>query len=203
MKRKDGYVELCSVAKVISGAPANLYNKQWQEGASSYQMLTGSSVSAENGIEVGELQTAWIRPYKDLTRYQLEMGDVVILARGTAIRPGLVSSEVEQLKPLASANFLIIRCDRDKLQPEYLMSYLTTSQGESALKSLANGSAIQSVSATSINSLYLPLPPLSVQAQIAELYRANKQAYAATVALADQQKKLANAKIAHMIWGVK
>lgn len=203
MNNKDTYIELSSCAKVIAGAPATLYSKEKEDGALSYQMLTGSSVTAENGIDASELQTAWIRSHKDLNRYQLEMGDVVVLARGSAIRPGLVSSEIEQLKPLASANFLIIRCDRDKLQPEYLMSYLTTSQGEEALKSLANGTAIQSVSAASINGLLLPLPPRSTQIQIAELYRANKQAYAATIALAEQQKIIANAKIAHMIWGIK
>lgn len=201
MNNKDTYIDLSSCAKVIAGAPATLYSREKEETSASYKMLTGSSVTVENGIDVNELQTAWVNLGKDVSRYQVETGDVVVLARGSAIRPGLISPDIETLKAVASANFLIIRCDRDKLQPEYLMSYLTTSQGEEALKSLANGTAIQSISAASINGLLLPLPPLSIQSQIAELYRANKQAYAATIALAEQQKVIANAKIAHMIWG--
>ncbi len=203
MNNISTYVNLENCAKVIAGAPATLYSKEKEDGALSFQMLTGSSITAQNGIDASELQIAWIRSYKDLNRYLLKTGDVVVLARGSAIRPGLVSEEIEKLKPLASANFLIIRCDRDRLQPEYLMSYLTTPQGEEALKSLANGTAIQSISAASINSLSLPLLSVSIQDQVAELYRANKQAYAATLALAEQQKVIANAKIAHMIWGGK
>lgn len=200
MKNIDTVVKLGEVVKVLAGATNAIYTKEPSDSGIKFSLLSGTAVTAEGTVDVKALESAWVEQNKDISRYLLEANDVVLLARGSAIRAALVNPEVAAKKVIASANFLIIRTDASRLKATVLMAYLNSPKGNAALMAQNKGSVIQSISASSLMDLSLPLLSLLAQKEIDELYQASTQAYQATIALAEQQKILANAHITNLMW---
>lgn len=200
MKNSDTLVKLGDMVKVIPGATNTTYAKEASDTSTEFGLLIGSAVTAEGTVNLAALEPVWVEPGKDISRYLLQEGDVVLLARGSAIRAALVSTEVAAAKVIASANFLIIRTDARRIKPTVLLAYLNSPQGSAALIAQSSGAVIQSVSASSLAELNIPLPDMLAQNEIDELYQASTEAYRATLALAEQQKVLANARIANLMW---
>jgi restriction endonuclease S subunit len=202
MKDSKTMTALGSVARVIAGAASSVY-KDAIDGSKEFLLLSGTSITAENTIDIECLQKGWVAEGKNISHLLLQEDDVVLLARGSAIRAALVKKEVAEKAILTSANFLIIRTNKLLLKAAVLVVYFNSQQGQAALKALNKGSVIQSISASSISELVLPVPNMEVQEQIVELYEVSNETYAATLALAEQQKKLANAHMINWLWGLK
>ena len=200
MNTTDTLIKLSDVGKVLTGATNSTYTKEASDTNKEFNLLTGTAVTSEGTINLAALETVWIEQDKDISRYLLKVGDVVLLARGSAIRAALVSQEVASTKVIASANFLIIRTDTSRIKPTVLLAYLNSPQGSSAIVAQSSGAVIQSVSASSLADFRIPLPNLNRQNEIDELYQASTEAYRATLALAEQQKVVANARIANLMW---
>lgn len=115
-------------------------------------------------------------------------GDILIAARGTVLRTGLVGPE--QAGALASANLLVVRTRPDCLLPEMLAAYLRTSKAMGELQELARSSSGQlSLSVQRLGTWSVPVPPLATQKRIAALQRAF-QAYDVASRSAMQEYRL-------------
>ena len=193
-------VKLSDVSKVLAGATNSSYAKEASENNKRFSLLTGTAVTSEGTVNLAALEPVWVEQGKDISRYLLQAGDVVLLARGSAIRAALVSPDVAATDVIASANFLIIRTDASRIKATVLLAYLNSPQGSAALIAQSSGAVIQSVSASSLAGLNIPLPDMLAQDEIDELYQASTEAYRATLALAEQQKVLANARIVNLMW---
>lgn len=200
MNTIDTLVKLSDVSKVLTGATNSTYTKEASDTNKEFNLLTGTAVTSEGTINLAALETVWIEQDKDISRYLLKVGDVVLLARGSAIRAALVSQEIASTEVIASANFLIIRTDASRMKPSVLLAYLNSPQGSAAIVAQSSGAVIQSVSASNLADFRIPLPNLVTQNEIDELYQASTEAYRATLALAEQQKVVANARIANLMW---
>lgn len=200
MNNADTLVKLGDMAKLIPGATNTTYVREASGTTTKFSLLIGAAVTAEGTVNLAALESVWVEQGKDVLRYLLQAGDVVLLARGSAIRAAIVSPEVAAAKVIASANFLIIRTDTSLIKPTVLLAYLNSPQGSAALMAQGSGAVIQSVSASSLAGLNIPLPNMLVQNEIDELYQASTGAYRATLALAEQQKVVANARIVNLMW---
>ncbi len=191
--------QLSSLAKITTGLTNSAYSKEAIEGGNKHLLLSGVSVKSDGTLNVSKLIEVWGQPDKDLTRFLVQEGDVVLLAKGSSLKAVYINKQYAGMSILASANFIIIRLDTEKLHGEVLTAYLNSELGQLALQSIQKGAVIQSITASALRGLEVPVPSKSVQSSIINLFQTGREAYNATIALAEQQKQTVEAKIINLM----
>ena len=192
---------LCN--ELTTGATNALFEKNESNSEGAMRLLTGSSVNLNGEIIDQQLSEIIIKEGKDIQRFLLKEGDVVLLAKGNSIKAGYVTKAIADLNVIASANFILLRPNNNELLGEVLVAYFNSSVGQSQLDMISTGAIITNISLSSIKKLVIELPGLNKQNEIAELFHASNQAYQSTLNLAEQQKKVATAYITQLIKGAK
>lgn len=187
--------------ELTTGATNALFEKSDYQDENTVHLLTGSSLNLNGEIVEQQLSNVTIKEGKDIQRFQLQKGDVVLLAKGNSIRAGYVTAKVANLNVIASANFILLRPNQDKLVGEVLVAYFNSPAGQNLLDATSTGAAIKNISLSNIKKLEIELPILEKQQEIAELFHASNQAYQSTINLALQQKKVATACISQLMKG--
>jgi restriction endonuclease S subunit len=187
--------------ELTTGATNTLFEKSEQQDRSGVQLLTGSSLNLNGEIVEQQLTAIKVKEGKNIQRFQLQEGDVVLLAKGNSIRAGYVTAKIANLNVIASANFILLRPNKDKLVGEVLVAYLNSTSGQNRLNAISTGAAIQNVSLSNLKKEEIELPALEKQYEIAELFHASNQAYKSTIDLANQQNKAATACINQLMKG--
>ncbi|WP_042146289.1 MULTISPECIES: restriction endonuclease subunit S [unclassified Pseudoalteromonas] len=187
--------------ELTTGATNALFEKSDQQDENTAYLLTGSSLNLNGEIVEQQLNKVTIKEGKDVQRFQLKEGDVVLLAKGNSIRAGYVTDKVANLNVIASANFILLRPNQAELISEVIVAYFNSPEGQSKLDAISTGASIKNISLASIKKLEINLPPLTKQHEIAELFHASNQAYQSTINLAAQQKKVATACISQLMRG--
>lgn len=190
---------LCN--ELTTGATNALFEKSENDSEGTMRLLTGSSVNLNGEIVEQQLSSVTIAEGKSMQRFLLQAGDVVLLAKGNSIRAGYVTEQIAKLNVIASANFIVLRPNKNVLLGEMLVAYFNSPAGQSVLDAASTGAAIKNINLANIRKMEIELPSLSKQREIAELFHASNQAYNATLNLAEQQKKVAMACISQLIKG--
>ncbi|WP_031568243.1 restriction endonuclease subunit S [Rheinheimera texasensis] len=190
---------LCN--ELTTGATNALFEKSESSSEGTMLLLTGSSVNQNGEIVEQQLSQIEIAEGKGIQRFLLQEGDVVLLAKGNSIRAGYVTEQIAKLNVIASANFIVLRPNKNELLGEVLVAYFNSPVGQSVLEAASTGAAIKNINLSNIRKLEIELPSLSKQHEIAELFHASNQAYSATINLAEQQKKVAVACIDQLMKG--
>lgn len=190
---------LGQVTQLIPGAARGAYSDNISNDSDLGYVLKGNSLDTDGGIYTEAMNQVSIVAARNTDRYILQEGDVVVLARGSAIRAGFVTKEVAARKVIASANFIIIRPNKEIIQGEVIAAYLNSTLGRQQLQGLSKGAAIQHIPMSSLRELQIPVPTIEIQKTIADIFYANREAYQATLALAEQQKRTANASILNLM----
>ncbi len=199
MKNDNQKHSLNQVAQLIPGAARGAYSDEVSNNSDLAYVLKGNGLDADGGIHADAMSRVSIAAARNADRYILQEGDVVVLARGSAIRAGFVTNEVADKKVMASANFIIIRPNKEIIQGEVIAAYLNSTLGKQQLQSLSKGAAIQHIPISSLRDLEIPIPAMQLQKTITDIFYANREAYQATLALAEQQKRTANASILNLM----
>lgn len=192
---------LCN--ELTTGATNTLFEKNENNVEGALRLLTGSSVNLNGEIIEQQLSQVTIKEGKDIQRFLLKEGDVVLLAKGNSIKAGYVTKAIAELNVIASANFILLRPNNNELLGEVLVAYFNSPVGQSQLGTISTGAIITNISLSSIKKLVIELPELNKQNEIAELFHASNQAYQSTLNLAEQQKKVSTAYITQLIKGAK
>lgn len=187
--------------ELTTGATNALFEKNENNAEGALYLLTGSSVSLNGEIIEQQLGQVTIKEGKDIQRFLLQEGDVVLLAKGNSIKAGYVTKAIAKLNVIASANFILLRPNNNQLLGEVLVAYFNSSVGQSMLDAMSTGAAIKNINLSNIKKMEIELPELSKQHEIAEIFNASNQAYQATIKLAEQQKKVAKACISQLMKG--
>ncbi|MFJ1824860.1 N-6 DNA methylase [Streptomyces sp. NPDC088178] len=105
---------------------------------------------------------------RSLARFRLSPGDILCVRSGAQMPPALV--EPAQDGWLCSTNLLRLRSldsgGEPLVLPGYLLAYLSLPETMQWLRECARGTAVPSLSATTLALLPVPLPPLSRQRRI-------------------------------------
>lgn len=184
-----------------TGATNALFKKGAQNTEGALHLLTGSSLNKNGEIIQQQLGTVTLKEGKDVQRFLLKEGDVVLLAKGNSIRAGYIKASIAKLNVIASANFILLRPRNNELLGEVLVAFFNSPEGQSLLDATSTGATIKNISLSNIKKLKIALPELSKQHEIAELFHASNQAYQSTINLAEQQKKVASACISQLMKG--
>lgn len=114
----------------------------------------------------------YIDTIQDYKKYQVELGDVLLAAKGTQTKAALVTEEYP-FPLLADQNILVLRPKKDKINGYYLNALLNSVLGEKILKSAQIGDMIVSISPNKIRETKIPIIPMDKQEELAKLYAVN------------------------------
>jgi type I restriction enzyme S subunit len=154
--------ELCSV--VTKGTtPTSLGMKFEDEGVPflRIQNLSGSSVHLKDILYISE------DTHNALNRSKIMPGDFLITIAGTIGRVAIVPDDF----PEANCNqaVAILRFDKSKLLPRYLLHWLTTNDALRQISGKKVTATISNLSLGQIKELEIPLPPLDEQKRSAAI----------------------------------
>ena len=122
---------------------------------------------------------------RKVSNYLLQEGDVVLPARGTAIRTAVFH---EQGYPcIASSNLIVIRPNPKMLDSVYLKIFLDSPIGNTMISSAQQGAGVMNISYKDLRVLEVPIPPMETQQAVTKEYLEELQNYRETVAAAERR----------------
>lgn len=122
---------------------------------------------------------------RKVTNYLLQDGDLLIPARGTAIRVAIFK---EQPYPcIASSNVIVIRSTDESLSTTFLKLFFDSPLGRKMLISRQQGTAVMNISYKELNHIEIPLPSIEEQKSIAEEYEKELEAYKKAIQAAESR----------------
>lgn len=187
------------VSTIISGVANNSYTDLEIHESQQVYLLKGNDLDQNGFISLQSMEQVYLSNPQKFSHYILESGDVVVLARGSAIRAGFVTKEIVSVGVIASANFIVLRSKKAEIKGEVITAYLNSEVGREHLLTLSKGAVIQHIPASNLKSMEIPVPSLDIQDKICEIFYATHEAYQAALELAEQQKRTANALILNLM----
>lgn len=124
---------------------------------------------------------------RKVANYLLQEGDVLLPARGTAIRTAIFHRQ--KYPCIASSNVIVIRPDAKLLDGLYLKIFLDSPLGNKMISGAQQGTAVMNISYRDLNILEIPVPPLEEQQRAAAEYVEELKKYKETVAAAEERWK--------------
>ena len=124
---------------------------------------------------------------RKVSNYLLQEGDVLLPARGTAIRTAVFHHQ--SYPCIASSNVIVIRPDARLLDSTYLKIFLDSPIGNKLISGAQQGMTVMNISYKDLNILEIPLPVMEKQKTTAEEYRAELKKYTETISVAEKRWK--------------
>ncbi len=178
--------ELGTVASIFRGKAVSRKDANGNIGVVNISNIGEYSVdySALDHIEEEERKVA---------NYLLKSGDLLIPARGTAIRTAIFE---EQSYPcIASSNVVVIRAKDESLSTIFLKLFLDSPLGRKMLMSRQQGIAVMNISYKELNNIEIPLPSIEEQKSIAVEYMSELNAYQSAIQAAEDRWMSALARL--------
>lgn len=106
--------------------------------------------------------------FNEMQRFQVQTNDLIISCSGTVGKVSIINEE--DPKGIISQALLLLRVNTDKILPEYLRFFFTSSEGYNAIVSRSSGSVQVNISKRDvIEQIPLCLPTLSIQKKIVDI----------------------------------
>lgn len=106
--------------------------------------------------------------FNEMQRFQVQTNDLIISCSGTVGKVSIINEE--DPKGIISQALLLLRVNTDKILPEYLRFFFTSSEGYNAIVSRSSGSVQVNISKRNvIEQIPLCLPTLSIQKKIVDI----------------------------------
>lgn len=122
---------------------------------------------------------------RKVANYLLREGDVLLPARGTAIRTAVFHTQ--SYPCIASSNVIVIRPDAKMLDSTYLKVFLDSPIGNKLISGAQQGMTVMNISYKDLNVLEIPIPVMEQQKEVAEEYTEELKRYKDTVAAAEER----------------
>ena len=122
---------------------------------------------------------------RKVNNYLLKNGDLLIPARGTAIRVAIFQ---EQPYPcIASSNVIVIRATDVSLSTTYLKLFFDSPLGRKMLVTRQQGTTVMNISYKELNNLEIPLPSIEEQREMAYTYTKELKIYKDAIEAAENR----------------
>ena len=129
---------------------------------------------------------------RNVLKYELAEGDVLVTNRGTAIRAGVFEKQDKVCIP--SANLTAIR-PKEALNGKYLSIFIESPVGQTLLKSIQRGATILNINHKDLCELMIPLPSLELQEKIVKEYEREAELYRKITKEAQERWEAARIKL--------
>lgn len=126
----------------------------------------------DHKIDFDNLITLNNENYK-YSRYEIKHGDVIVTTRSTQIR--ILAAEIRDrsIPLVASGTMIVIRLDKNKMDPYFLKAYLDSELGKHQLKAITKkqSSNLSMLTITDLKSLKIPRLTIEEQHRIGKIYK--------------------------------
>jgi Type I restriction modification DNA specificity domain len=191
-------IRLGDVAAVFAGIGVSREDTLERSGEK-LPMIGVRDIGDDAVAPISMLDTVGFARTEKADAYRVQIGDVVVTGRGTALKFGLVSLETEGA--VASGNVIVIR-PRGDVVPGALYAVLSSDAYRPKIELLRRGSTtLLSLSAKDLAKLELQLPPLEEQRRIAALVIEARDAYRSAINAAEIRRNLARQLIMQRLFG--
>lgn len=124
---------------------------------------------------------------RKVSSYLLQEGDVLLPARGTAIRTAIFHQQ--KYPCIASSNVIVIRPDIKLLDSTYLKIFLDSPLGSKMISGTQQGMTVMNISYKDLTVLEIPVPAIDEQQRVAAEYTDELRQYKETVNTAEERWK--------------
>lgn len=186
--------ELGNIAEVFRGKTVNKKDPNGSIGVVNISNLKDFEIDYDGLDHIEEEE-------RKVANYVLKDGDLLLPARGTAIRIAVFK---EQNYPcIASSNIIVIRPNEKLLLGTYLKVFLDSPMGNKILAGKQQGTVVINTSYKDLKTLEVPLLRIDEQKIIAEEYESEYLKYAETVRLAENRWREVEERLQNSIFKVK
>ena len=105
-----------------------------------------------------------------MVHYKLQDGDLVISCKGKAFKTAVINIPYNETY-ISTGSLIVIRVNKELIDPTYLKIFLDSKNGNEALRSIQTGASILSLNPTKLQNLLVPLPTFTRQSTIASSYK--------------------------------
>jgi hypothetical protein len=154
---------LRDVTQITTGYPFR--GKVHPEEGGDVMVVQIKDIDAESGLTADRTLQLRGRDGK-YDRYLLSTGDVLFQSRGSRHPVALVDVPI---RGIAALGLHVLKSDRRRLRPEFLVWYLNHPNGQAEIKDVAKGSYVPFVSKAALEDLRIPIPPIQTQNKIVEI----------------------------------
>jgi type I restriction enzyme M protein len=124
---------------------------------------------------------------RKIATYILEEGDIILPARGTAVRTAVFRKQPYTC--IASSNLIVIRPNSELLNSIYLKIFIDSPIGKKLVTGMQQGLSTMNISYKDLGNIEIPLPPIEKQQSIAKSYLEELTVYQETVRNAEKRWK--------------
>ncbi len=121
------------------------------------------------------------------SKYYLEVGDVLFIAKGTN-NFAVVFRGLDDIPTIASSALFVLKVNKDLANPDFIAWYINQSKVQNYFKTNEAGTYNTSINKTTLEETPIALPSLDVQTKIATIAKLNNQEQS----LSDKIKELKN-----------
>jgi type I restriction enzyme M protein len=172
--------------KIILGEVAEIFR-----GKSISRKDLNGSIGVVNISDIGQYEINYDgldkleEDERKVIKYILQEGDVLIPARGTAIRSAVFHAQPYAC--IASSNVIVIRPKNDILNSTYLKIFIDSPVGNSLISSLQQGMTVMNISYSDLKMLEIPYPSKEEQDQVAQDYENSYNQYIKSISEANDR----------------
>ncbi|MCR5741221.1 MAG: N-6 DNA methylase, partial [Gammaproteobacteria bacterium] len=152
--------------------PSELLDEYASKEETKIKLLTLSSI--EDGMIVREEIQSLKGIDKKMEHYIIESGDLVISCKGKTFKTAVIEVPYGETY-ISTGSLIIIRCNKDLIDPMYLKIFLDSELGKAALKRIQTGTTVLSLNPSKLLGILVPLPHLSKQLIVSSSYRYKKK----------------------------
>ena len=190
-------VQLGEIADVYIGMLIN--SAQMEDAETGVPVITPMAIRNLT-INTDEFQAAEVWDQK-LDSYMVQSGDVLLPARSTSIKFGIVP-DWDFATAIISSTLIGIRPDRNTIHPRVLVGWLSSPAGMSALESVSqSGTHQMSITSKGLKQLVIPIIPMDEQHKLIDLMEAADQAHWNAVRAADERREIATQAVVNKLTG--
>ncbi len=162
MKIKHVKIEDCADVRPGFSAKGAILNDP--EGT--LQVITAQHITRGEAYRYNENHSLLISPPKFYEKYLVAPGDILFMSRGMSNYAVLIESVPDPT--IAPLSFFIIKVKKNVL-PEYLVWYLNQDMMKAKLNEIRAGAGTPMIPSREFRDLFIPLPAVTLQKNIAEL----------------------------------
>ena len=153
------------VCKLINGDRGKNYPSGKDRVSSGIPFINAGHLDGRR-VDFAEMDYVTQEKYDQMTQGKVQKDDILYCLRGSLGKHGIVDFD----DGLIASSLVIIRCNRDKILPLFLLAALETDAIEKQLQEANNGSSQPNLSAASVKAYRIPLPAIEKQAKFVRFF---------------------------------
>lgn len=157
---------LADTCKLINGDRGKNYPSSNDRVESGIPFINAGNLNGKN-IDFSGMEYITEEKYSTLKTGKVQKGDILYCLRGSLGKIGLVDFD----EGLIASSLVIIRCDQNKLLPDFLLCALGSNEVKQQLLKANNGSSQPNLSAASVKEYKVTCPSINEQKEFSEFIK--------------------------------